>query len=270
MLTFLHGLVADKLLDPESFTQSDDNAIAKFTSGKSFVISTNAQTLVNPYRQNIGTSIPGATIVKIPVPLGPLGNVKIGSRLENGVMVLKKALDSPNFVAMMQFIDWLWYSDAGKMFSKWGVEGTTYNGSVDNGTFQLASDVTWAGINPSGSKQLQQTFGFFNGVFAYGGSTKLLNTQFPPEELTFQKAMDTRKTLAAGPPFPFTADETEQTNLWGTPLTDYVTQQSLKFILGTRDLSEWGAYVNELKGKNMDNYIKTVNTAQQRFQKAHG
>ena len=39
-------------------------------------------------------------------------------------MISKKARDSKNFVAMMQFIDWLWYSDAGQEFAKWGVEGT--------------------------------------------------------------------------------------------------------------------------------------------------
>ena len=270
MLTFLHSLVADKLLDPESFTQSDDNAIQKFTSGKSLVISTNAQELINHYRANLTQNIPGATVVKIPVPIGPMGAVKAGSRLENGVVINKKARDSQNFVAMMQFVDWLWYSDAGQMFSKWGIQGTTYTGSIQSGTFKLAPDVTWAGVNPTGTKPLQKTYGFFNGVFAYGGSTALLNTQFPPEELAFQKVMDSRKTLPVSPPYPFTADETEEANLWATPLSDYVTQQSLKFILGERDLSQWDQYVSELKGKNSQQYIDLVNTAQQRFQKAHG
>ena len=38
---------AEKLLDPESFTQTDDQARQKLANGKSFVISGNAQTLVN-------------------------------------------------------------------------------------------------------------------------------------------------------------------------------------------------------------------------------
>jgi putative aldouronate transport system substrate-binding protein len=270
MLQYLHGLVADKLLDPESFTQSDDNAIQKFVSGKSMVISSNAQNVVNPYRLNLTQTIPGATVVKIPVPIGPMGAVKAGSRLENGVMILKKARDSANFVAMMQFIDWLWYSDAGQMFAKWGVEGTTYTGSIQAGTFKLASDVTWSGVNPSGTKLLNKDLGFFNGVFAYGGSTQLLNSQFPSEELAFQRVMTGRKTLPVPPPYPLTADEQEQANLWDTPLKDYVTQNALKFSLGQRDLSQWDAFVAELKGKNSGAYIDLVNKAQQRFQKSHG
>jgi putative aldouronate transport system substrate-binding protein len=269
MLQFVHGLVADKLLDPESFTQSDDNAIQKFGSGKSTVISTNAQQLV-PYRTALAQGSPGATIVKIPVPTGPIGAAKAGSRLENGVMILKKARDSENFVAMMQFVDWLWYSDAGQMFSKWGIQGVTYTGSVDAGTFALAPDVSFGGLNPKGTKQIQQTYGFFNGVFAYGGPTKLLNTQFPAEEQAFQKVMTSRKTLAVPPPYPFTADEAEQANLQGTPLTDYVTQNALKFILGQRDFGQWDTYVGELKGKNSGAYIDLVNKANQRFLKKVG
>jgi putative aldouronate transport system substrate-binding protein len=269
MLQYLHTLVAEKLMDPESFTQSDDNATQKFGAGKSLVISTNAQSLVDPYRTTLSKSIPDATIVKIPVPTGPLGAVKAGSRLENGVMILKKARDSENFVAMMQFIDWLWYSDAGQVFAKWGVPGVTYNRD-SSGKFTLAPDVNYVGMNPRGTKLLNRDFGFSNGVFAYGGSTQLLESTFSAEEVAFQKVMTSRKTLAVPPPYPFTADEREQATLWETPLKDYVTQNALKFVLGQRDFSQWDAFQNELKGKNMGPYIDLVNKAYQRLQKKTG
>jgi putative aldouronate transport system substrate-binding protein len=269
MLQYLNTLVSEKLLDPESFTQSDDDAKQKFANGKSFVISTNAQELINSYRKDIA-KIPGATVVKIPVPTGPMGSTKVGVRTENGVMISSKARDSKDFVAMMQFIDWLWYSDAGKMYAKWGIEGTTYTGSVDDGTFKLAPDVTWAGVNPTGTKNLQVTYGFFNGVFAYGGSTKLLDTQFTAEELTFQKVMDGRKTLPLPPPHPLSAEDREQATLWETALRDYVDQQTLKFALGQRPLSEWDAYVTELKSKNMAQYLDLINKAYETYKKSHG
>ncbi len=113
-------------------------------------------------------------------------------------------------------------------------------------------------------------YGFSNGVFAYGGSTKLLDSQFPAEELKFQEVMNARKTLPLPPPAPLSADEREQTTLWEAALKDYVTQQSLKFILGQRPLSEWDTYVNELKGKNMTQYVDVVNNAYERFKKSHG
>ncbi|MBS2964874.1 extracellular solute-binding protein [Actinocrinis puniceicyclus] len=269
MVQYLHTLVSEKLMDPESFTQSDDQAKQKFATGQSFVISANAQEVINSYRKGIA-SIPGASVAKIPVPIGPAGAVKVGVRTENGVMISSKARNSKNFVAMMQFIDWLWYSDAGELFAKWGIEGTTYTGSVEDGTFKLAPDVTWAGLNPKGTKNLQVAYGFFNGVFAYGGSTKLLDSQFPTEELAFQNVMNSRRTLPLPPPHPLSATDREQATLWETTLLDYVNQQTLQFILGRRPLSQWDQYVSELKARNAQQYIDMINKAYQDYKQKHG
>ncbi|MFB9239894.1 extracellular solute-binding protein [Plantactinospora siamensis] len=267
---FLNTLVAEKLLDPESFTQKDEDARAKFAAGKSFVISSNAQSLVNEYRKDIA-KVPGATVAKIPLPVGPVGPLLDGgTRLENGLMISSKARNSENFVAMMQFIDWLWYSDEGQMFARWGIKDQTYTGSVDDGSFKLASEVDWAGLNPGAPKALNADYGFQNGVFAYGGSTKLLNSQFPKEEQEYQALLNQRKAAPLPPPKPLTPDEREQTALWESGLKDHVEQQTLKFILGERSLSEWDAYVNELKGKNMDRLLDVVNKAYERYQKEHG
>ncbi|MBF8189422.1 extracellular solute-binding protein [Nonomuraea sp. K274] len=269
MVEYLNKLAKEKLLDPESFTQNDDDAIRKFTSGKSFVIGSNAQTLINDYRANLEKSVEGAKVEKIPTPTGPLGDVKFGTRLENGIMISKKALEHENFVAMMQFIDWLWYSDAGQEFAKWGVEGVTVNKGAD-GSYKIASDVDYVGLNPGAPKHLQKDFGFGNGVFAYGGTTKLLQSTFSEEELEFQKAIEPRKALPVPPPAPLNEEEREQATLWETPLDDFVQQQTLKFILGERDLSEWDAYVQELESKNASSYINLVNTAYERFKKENG
>ncbi|MEV0161389.1 ABC transporter substrate-binding protein [Nonomuraea fuscirosea] len=268
-LEYLNKLVKEKLLDPESFTQQDDAAKQKFVSGKSFVISTNAQSLINDYRGPLTENIPEAKIVKIPVPLGPIGEYKIATRLENGIMISKKATESKNFVAMMQFIDWLWYSDAGQEFGKWGVEGTTFTKDA-SGKYKLAKDVDFVGLNAGAPKHLQKDFGFGNGVFAYGGPTALLESTFSDEELEFQKVMNTRKPWPVEPAAPFTEEEREQASLWETPLKDHVTQNTLKFILGERDLSEWDAYVKELEAKNSTSYLNLVNTAYERFKKEHG
>ncbi|WP_432958833.1 ABC transporter substrate-binding protein [Micromonospora haikouensis] len=269
MIQYLNKLVTEGLLDPESFTQSDEAARQKLANGKSFVITSNAQTLVNDYRPDLAKTIPGAKLVNIPLPVGPAGEINPASRLENGVMISKKARDSKNFVAMMQFIDWLYYSDAGQEFAKWGVEGTTFVKDAA-GKRMPAPDVDMIGLNPKGTKHLQKDFGFANGVFAYGGKLDLMQSFFSPEELEFQKVMNTRKPVEVPPPAPLTDAEREQVSLWETPLKDYVTQNTLKFILGQRPLTEWDAYVGELKAKNADQYIEVVNKAYERFKKDNG
>lgn len=271
MLQYLNKLVAEGLLDPESFTQADDLARQKLANGRSFVISSNAQTLVNDYRPDLAKTIPNAKLAKIPLPVGPQGEINPSSRLENGIMITKKARESKNFVAMMQFIDWLWYSDAGQEFSKWGVEGVTFKRDA-SGKATLADDVNVVGLNPNGTKHLQKDFGFYNGVFAYGGKPELVQGFFSTEEQEIQKVMNARKQapFVVPPPYPFTDEEREQATLWETPLKDYVFQQTLRFILGQRPFTEWDAYVNELRSKNMDQYMQLVEKAHERYKKEHG
>lgn len=270
MVTYLHGLVEDGLIDPESFTQDDDSAIQKLANGKSFAISTNAQTLVNDYRPALAATLPDAEIAKIRLPAGPVGDVVSGTALlENGIMISSAAKDDENFVAMMQFIDWLWYSDEGQEFAKWGVEGTTYTKDAD-GTRVLDPGIDFIGLNPGAPKHLQKDFGFSGGVFAYGGTTDLLWSTFSEEEIAFQEGMADKEVLPLQPPFPFDEMEREQATLLETPLKDTVQQGTLQFVLGQRDLSEWDAYVAEIEAKGATQYIELVNGAHERYAEANG
>ena len=269
-IEYVASLVDEGLIDPESFTQDDDTAIQKFTTGRSFAISTNAQTIVNDYRPTLDTNVPEAEVGKIPLPAGPAGDVISGAtQLENGLMISSAATEREDFVAMMQFIDWLWYSDAGLEFAKWGVEGTTFTKDAD-GKRVLADDIDFIGLNPGAPKHLQKDFGFSNGVFAYGGPTELLQSTFSEEELEFQEAMADKESLPLAPPYPFSEGEREQATLLETPLKDYTSQMTLQFILGQRDLGEWDAYLAELEGKGASTYVDLVNGAADRFAEANG
>lgn len=269
MTEFLRKLVAEELVDPESFTQTDDEAVQKLLGEKSFAISANPQELVQNYRYNLERQVEGAKIEMVPVPLGPAGPVVLGgARLENGVMISSKALGSDTFVAMMQFVDWLWYSDEGQTFSKWGVEGTTYTSS--GGRYTPKPGISLMGSDPDAPEDLQKDYGFFNGVFTYGGSWALVSSSFGPDEKAFQDVMSQREELPVGPAHPLRSEEQEQASLWETPLRDHVTQNTLKFALGKRPLGEWDDYVTELRAKNMDRLVGLHNAARERFTKENG
>ncbi|MET9440983.1 extracellular solute-binding protein [Streptomyces sp. NPDC006610] len=269
VVEFLHKLVAEKLMDPESFTQTDDEAVQKLLGEKAFAISANPQELVQNYRFNLEKQVEGAKIEMIPVPLGPAGPVVLGgARLENGVMISSRALESDSFVALMQFVDWLYYSDEGQRFAKWGVEDVTYTRSGSR--YALKPGISLMGSDPDAPKDLQKDYGFFNGVFTYGGSWELVSSSFGPDEKRFQDAMVVREQLPVAPAHPLQSVEQEQASLWETPLRDHVTQNTLKFALGKRPLSEWGAYVSELKAKNMQQLVDLHNKAYERFRKENG
>ncbi|MEU3685007.1 extracellular solute-binding protein [Streptomyces sp. NA03103] len=269
MIEYLRGLVDEKLIDPEGFTQSDDEAVKKLLSEKSFAISANPQELVQNYRYNLQRQVEGAKIEIVPVPLGPAGPVVLGgSRLENGMMISGDALDRDDFVALIQFVDWLWYSDEGQRFTKWGVEGVTYTES--GGTYRVADGISLMGSAPNAPKDLQKDYGFYNGVFSYGGSWELVSSAFGPDEKKFQEAMSQREELPVDPAHPLQSVEQEQATLWDTPLKDHVRQNTLQFILGKRPLTEWNAYLSELKAKNMDRLVDVHNKAYERFRKEQG
>lgn len=254
MLTYFGGLVKEKLLDTESFTQSDDKAVQKFVNGKSFMISTNSQYLLS-YRQSMDKTLGSGKykVVKINVPAGPKGALLASSRLENGIMFSKKAAKNPNFHQMLKFVDWLWYSDEGQELSKWGVKGVTYN--VQNGKRVLADGINFQGLNPKGgSKDLRQQYGFSGGVFSYGGSDDLMQSMLSDEDKAFQKEIKATKTfIKPDPPVLFSDSEREQATLVGKPLMDYVQSMTFKFMNGTASIDkDWDSYVAQCKTKGSD------------------
>ncbi|PNG18111.1 ABC transporter substrate-binding protein [Streptomyces cahuitamycinicus] len=269
MVEYLRKLVAEKLMDPESFSQTDDQALQKLLAEKSYAMSANPQVLVQDYRYNLEKQVKGAKIEMVPVPLGPAGPVVLGgSRLENGVMISSKALKSDSFVAMMQFVDWLWYSDEGQRLARWGVEGVTYTRSGSR--YELKSGISLMGSDPDAPKDMQKDYGFYNGVFAYGGSWELVSSMFSPDEKKFQATMAQRRQLPVAPAHPLQSFEQEQATLWDTPLKDTVIQNTLQFVLGKRPLSQWDAYLAELKSKNMQQLVDLHNKAYERFRKENG
>lgn len=270
MLAYFHSLVEEGLLDKASFTQADEQGVQNFETGKSFVIATNTST-INTYRADMKKTLGEGNfeIAEALPPAGPAGPIVGGSRLENGIVIMAKAKDNPNFKAMLQFIDWLWYSDEGKVFSKWGVKDKTYK--VADGKKQLLDNITMKGLNPGAPKQLQKDFGFFNGVFTYAGSTKYATSMMGEQMLEFQDEFSkNRKLQEAAPPHPYTESQRQQASLLQTPLTDFVSTQTLKFITGQRSLSEWDQYVQQLKAKGMEQYIQIANEAYQNYKKNNG
>lgn len=261
MLEFLHKLVAEKLVDPQSFTQKDDVAIAAFTTGKTGVISGNSQD-PSSHRALMDKSLGAGNykIAKNILPAGPAGKVVGGTRLENGVMLTSKAKDSEHFGAILQFVDWLFYNNDAKEFTKWGVEGTTFKRNGDKR--ELMPEVTYQWMNPGAPKKLNADFGFSGGNFSYGGKTELVHSMFAEEEKKWQERMAKERTQIPLPPaHPMTEAQREQATLLLTPLKDFIDTNTLKFVTGQRPLSEWDAFQTELKGQGLEQYSQLLNQA---------
>ena len=262
-LTMWHRMYEEGLLDPESFTQDNEQGAAKFYRGETYVLSANYQNVADMISAN-RMQDPNAELYFVVYPGGPKGHLQVeSSRLENGLMISQNALDElgeEEFVKMLRFIDWLWYSEEGQTLCLWGVEGETYE-LDDEDNVVLNSDIYYNGINPDATQQLNVDYGFGGGVFAYGGSDWLRFSKFTDGERDWNERIYANTEPRELDP-PIMADEMqkEEMNLIQTPLIDYVNASCLQFISGDMDIeADWDEYVSQCESKGSTEYIDMAN-----------
>lgn len=266
LISDVAGLVTDGVLDPE-ITQSDDQAVQKFISGQSAAIGSNTQTLAEYRTKFADAGQPDVPIRLISIPGGPAGSNLPSGRFTSGLMISSDAADKPYFKALLQYIDWQYYSDEGIEFAQWGVEGETFTKDAD-GTRTLMDDIGWSAVNAGAPKKLNADYGYSNGVFlpANGSSKELLLSLMTDEVAAWtEKQLESKKQLPV-PPAPLLDEiELEQTSLLQTQLTDAVHAATAAFITGQRSIdSDWDAYVAEIEGLGSAQLIDTFNTALER------
>lgn len=261
LLEWFASLVEEGLMDPESITQDDDTAIQKLTNGKSACIGSNDQEILT-YRSNLADAgLTDAVMRQIVVPAGPAGNLLNSGRFESGLAFSSQAAELDSFVAMLQFVDWLFYSDEGLEFAKWGVEGETFTREGDKRV--LMPDIDINGLNPGAPKMLNTDFGYHNGVFmpAHGSTQDLLDSMLREEVIEFRAAMNEKEPMDLGPGYVLNELDQEQAGLQQTALKDATYQATAAFILGQRSFDEWDAFVAELEAAGLPSYMEKINSS---------
>lgn len=254
------------LLDPEAISQDAASADQKLLNGQVAARGTNYQNIVGLRDDFADIGDDTAELRLMTVPAGPAGgNLPSGGRLESGIVISSAAAEADHFVALLQYVDWLYFSDSGLEFAKWGVEGETFTREAD-GSYTIADDVDWGGLNPGASLALNADFGFYNGVFtlAHGSTADLFLSMHRPETQEFITMMNEKTELPLPPPAPLTEEERERASLVRSALEDHVKQSTAQFIIGQRSMDEWAAYLGELESMGMSTYVDIVNEAASR------
>lgn len=270
LINVANSFVKDGLLDPETFTQSDDVANNKFYNGKTVIKSTNRSTMANDIvsLENI-LGKGNCSVYVTAYPSGTNKNLAETSRLECGVMLAQKALDElgeEDFIKMVRFVDWLFYSKEAYSLCKWGPEGETWQYvDVDGKKIkQLLPGFKCGGLGISGSEDdvdIRLKWGYAGGNYFYGHSTEESTDNFTPDVQDLYARYGKYKTVAkVDPKAKPTEDEREQLNLWATPLTDNINSWTLKFIVGQKDINnDWDEYVASCKNLKIDDIVKMTN-----------
>ncbi|GEK88850.1 carbohydrate ABC transporter substrate-binding protein, CUT1 family [Alkalibacterium putridalgicola] len=269
MVEYFAGLVDQDLMDPESFTQEDETAQNSFNNLESFVISANSQTVISQRESMDELHGEGAyEIGKIVSPEGPAGPYVGGSRFVAGFMLRNDVKDRDDFLSLLQFVDWLYYSEEGNELAWWGEEGETFEKTDEApGGYMPLDPITYLGMNPDGTEHLQEDHGFRNGIIASGGTTELLQSVMDEEEIAFQNATnEAREVVTPNPAYPMEAMDQEQLSLIGTPLQDTTETYTLRFITGQYEMDRWDEFMSDLENQNVDQYLDMINEAYQEAQ----
>ena len=272
-VSMLNKFVKGGILDPESFTQTDEQACQKFYRGETVIFGSN-KAVYNEYLSNMDSMIgEGKYELYITVyPMGTNNYTAENSRLENGVMIASKALDElgeEGFIKMLRFVDWLFYSDEAYDLTKWGVEGETYEVVKDESTGmeikRLLPQWYCGGLaiaqTSDDQKDMRIELGYAGGVFYYGGTVAQVSDAYPPVlQDYFKRSNDYRELEPLTPAVAGTEDENEQINLWKTPLISNVNTWTLQFITGQKDVEkDWDAYVESCKNLNSEKLADMYN-----------
>lgn len=261
-MTVVQKLVSNKILDPETWSQEDTAADSDFYTGKTAMILTNrSQTTAQDEGIKAQLGEGNYSLYRIVLPMGvdangePIRYQAENSRLECGVMISSKALKElgeDDFIKMMRFVDWLWYSDAGLTLTKWGIEGETYEIDAD-GNYALLPQYYCGGLSiPQTSddqEDMRLKYGFACGNFMYGGTTELLTSNFPEDLRDFYDRMAEYRTLKPlDPPIALTEDDSEMASMWGQNSFSAQNTWTLNFAMGYKDINaDWDAYVAEMQ-----------------------
>jgi len=277
MLEFFHGMVADGLLDPETFTSKNAGAGSEVITAKIFrgdvAVMGGAAGTVTEYMSKMDATLGAGNydLKMISPPGGPAGPM-IGSRgFWHGFMLTPEVAESPNFLATLQFLDWLYYSPEAREMLRWGIEGETYTKEGD--TYTLSPDLSadlW-NLNPDAPLDLQKDLGFSSFLAEATESRELIESYSTESTIAYMDdVLANRTPREPNPAAPLDEMELEQAAILQTPLKDTVDQATLQFILGQRDLSEWDAYVAEVEAQGLQAFVDLVNGARQRFVETNG
>jgi putative aldouronate transport system substrate-binding protein len=276
MVEYFRSLVDEGLLDPESFTSQDTGGGAltiseKIAKNQVFAASGASGTVIE-FTQALGEAYDGDfEFVQIAPLGGPAGQQVEPRNFWHGFMLGSDIAESPNFLATLQFLDWLYYAPAAREMLLWGIEGETYTKSGDD--FELAPDISadlWS-MNPDGETDLQKDLGFATFLSESTESRALKESYNTDRFVEYMDAvLSTRTPRDPYPMAPLDELELEQAAILATPLKDTVDQATLQFILGRRDLLEWDAYVAEVEAQGLTRYMEIVQGAYERFLEQNG
>ena len=266
MLQYLNKLYVNGCLDPEGFTQDANQFDQKVLTGKYLVFpGGDMGEAITRTEKIIAAGTPDAKVTAILPLAGPTGlaKTKPGSKSGEGVGMPASCAEREDFDKVLDFCDWLYYSEEAAILTNCGVEGEQFD--MVDGQLVYKDNIQTA-LNPTGELVKDRDFGI-----GQMGMRSLATDILPdeiryagtaPEVLEFkQQLIDMDAGVQDDPILKMTPQQLERSKMLITTLNDYTGTMILKFIYGQESFDNWDAYVQECENKGAKELIEIVEEA---------
>jgi putative aldouronate transport system substrate-binding protein len=265
MVRFLGKCYRAGLLDPEVFTQDPPPYYQKLVDGRTFVTVTWISSGFSTWnRQLAENGIAGGFWAPLMVPTSTVGIQALPAvnRFRKGAVVAARVIREPTFRKLIDFLDWIFYSQEGRDLGVWGVEGTTYLVSGGRKAF-LPTIKSFA--HPEASLDGGRDFGL-NVMFDLCEVPDFEDAKKPPEIVDFlERTLSRNLTARMDPGLTLSANDLDTIKVFSDGLSSYVGGMIKSFVTGTADIDGgWKEYMNNLERKGSTTMEKIWNDAWRR------
>ncbi|MEG0294243.1 extracellular solute-binding protein [Enterococcus sp.] len=274
-VTYMNKLYSEKLLDPEVYSQADEQKKAKgqnnqlglfpdwfsfFTTGR-----TEKESIIDPMFHPLTSDI------------SPEAVAPASTRMGRGTFAITSNNPSPE--AALRWVDYL-YSPEGRDYLNVGPEGALWEyAENDKGEkVRIFTEGVDLGNTEESRAKVTPDYGITVPTMSFPDS----KDEFPPVIPNANDEVDTtfndflgKETAEKIEPFAkvtfpllyLTTEESEKVRDAATDLKTYVEQMEAKFITGVEPIENWDKYVKTIEGMGVEDYVAVYQGAYDRWAK---
>ena len=269
VLSYLHMLYEEGLLDPDFYTNSNDQLTADIATESCFFIMNNVN-FIPDYNAALQNNNPDGHFEMIePLAHGDVRRGLVGNPYEMIGTGFAVSAQAENIEQILSFFDWL-YSEEGAITTNFGKEGVTFeyvNGVPEFTDYVLRENKSEADV----IKEVE--LGLTHNIMAvyynqrqwyasqvnYEGSATIQNSE-KISQWYEEGLLQMQPAVAPS----LTEEETEEYAEIFNVIDTIASENCVKFIIGERSLDEYDAFVEELQEAGAERAVEIYNTAYDR------